>query len=75
MVGKLSNMLRNGDIYDDKEQTECLNRSWYEQECKFDREKRRKEYNRKVRHMKIDEDACSRGYVKQFRHLEWNTAS
>lgn len=55
-----------------KNRQSVYNRSWYEHECKFDKKRRRKEYNRKVRHIKIDENACSRGYIKQFRRLEWN---
>lgn len=58
-----------------KNRQSVYNRNWYEHECKFDKKRHRKEYNRKVRHMKIDENACSRGYVKQFRRLEWNTIS
>lgn len=50
-------------------------RSWYERECKIDMRLRKKEYNRKVRHAKLTEDSCSRGYVKQFKCLEWNTMS
>lgn len=46
-----------------KNRQSVYNRSWYEHECKFDKKRRRKEYNRKVRHMKIDENACSRGYI------------
>lgn len=58
-----------------KNRKNVYNRSWYKRECKFDMKRRRKEYNRKVRHMKITEDSCSRGYVKQFMRLEWNTVS
>lgn len=50
-------------------------RSWYDRECDFDKKRRRKAYHRKVRHMKITEDSCSRGYVKQFSRLVWDTAS
>ena len=50
-------------------------RKWYSRECKEDMRKRRREYNKKIRHMKIDEDSCSRGYLKQFKSLEWNTVS
>ena len=58
-----------------KNRQSVYNRSWYDHEIKFDKKRRRKEYNRRVRHMKIDENACSRGYIKQFRRLEWNTIS
>ena len=50
-------------------------RSWYKIECKFDMKKRRREYNRKIRHTKITEDSCSRGYNKMLRRLEWNTVT
>lgn len=30
---------------------------------------RRREYNRKIRHQKLSEDSCSRGYNKMFRCL------
>ena len=48
-------------------------RSWYNRECKIDMRKRRREYNRKIRQMKITEDSCSRGYVKNAQRLVWNT--
>ena len=47
-----------------KNRQSVYNRSWYDHEIKFDKKRRRKEYNRRVRHMKIDENACSRGYIK-----------
>lgn len=50
-------------------------RSWYQRECKIDMRKRKKEYNRKIRHAKITEDSCSKGYNKMFKRLEWNTVS
>ena len=34
---------------------------------------RRKEYNRKIRHSKITEDASSRAYNKNLTKLVWNT--
>lgn len=58
-----------------KNRQSVYKRSWYDRECKFDMKRRRKEYHRKVRHMKINKDSCSRGYVKQFKRLDWNTAS
>lgn len=51
------------------------NRSWYRRECKIDQRKRRREYNRKVRHMKITEDSCDRGLIKAKMRLEWDTVS
>ena len=48
-------------------------RKWYQRECKIDMKSRRKEYNRKIRHAKLTEDSCSRGYNKMLRSLEWNT--
>lgn len=51
------------------------NRSWYRRECKMDMRQRRKEYNRKIRHAKVTEDSCSRGYAKMLKSLEWNTIS
>lgn len=51
-------------------------RSWYKRECNVDMRRRRREYNRKVRHAKITEDSsCSRGYIRMLRCLEWNTIS
>lgn len=50
-------------------------RSWYKRECKFDIKKRKREYNKKIRHMPLTEDSCSRGYVKQYRLLECDTIS
>jgi hypothetical protein len=48
-------------------------RKWYSRECKENMRMRRKEYNRKVRHAKITEDSCDKGYVKNLRKLEWDT--
>lgn len=48
------------------------NRSWYKRECKEDMRKRRKEYNRKIRHAKIDDESFS---YKNVRKLDWNTIS
>lgn len=50
-------------------------RSWFNREIKIDMRNRKKEYNRKVRHMKIDADACSRGVIKNTRKLCWDTMS
>lgn len=58
-----------------KNRRSVYNRRWYDRECKFDKKQRRKEYNRKVRHMLITEDSCLRGVVKAMRSLEWNTVS
>lgn len=49
------------------------NKSWYKRECKFDMKRRKREYNRKIRHQKLCEDSCSYGYNKVFRYLEWST--
>lgn len=58
-----------------KNRSRVYNRSWYKRDCKIDMKKRRKEYNRKVRHLKItsEDDSCSRGLWKNARKLEWNT--
>ena len=58
-----------------KSRREVYRKSWYDRECKVDKRLRRREYNRKVRHMKIDEDACSRDLVKSTMNLCWNTMS
>ena len=50
-------------------------RSWYKRESKINMRMRRKEYNRKIRHAKVTEDSCSRGYMKQLKCLEWDTMS
>lgn len=50
-------------------------RSWYKRECKYDMKRRRREYNRKIRHAKITEDSCSRGYIRALRCLVWDTVS
>lgn len=47
-------------------------RSWYKRECKIDMKKRRREYNRKIRHAVINEDSCASDYTK-LKYLEWNT--
>ena len=49
-------------------------RSWYRRECKFDIKRRRREYNRKIRHTKVTEDSCA-GDLKNLTRLEWNTLS
>lgn len=56
-----------------KSRRSVYNKSWYKRECKFDMKRRKREYNRKIRHQKLSEDSCSRGYNQKFRHLEWNT--
>ena len=58
-----------------KSRKNVYNRSWYKRESKIDMKFRRKEYNRKVRHAKLTEDSCSRGYIKMLRSLDWNTMS
>ena len=58
-----------------KTRENVYHRSWYQRECKIDMRKRKKEYNRKIRHAKITEDSCSKGYNKMFKRLEWNTVS
>lgn len=58
-----------------KSRRSVYNKSWYKRECRFDMKRRRREYNRKIRHQKLTEDSCSRGYNKQFRCLEWYTLS
>lgn len=45
-----------------KSRRSVYNKSWYERECRFDMKRRRREYNRKIRHQKLTEDSCSRGY-------------
>lgn len=50
-------------------------RSWYKRESKINMRMRRKEYNRKIRHAKVTEDSCSKGYMKQRKCLEWDTVS
>lgn len=59
----------------------CMTRSrrsvyekkWYYRECHSNMKFRRKEYNRKIRHSKITEDASSRAYNKNLTKLVWNT--
>ena len=58
-----------------KNRENVYQRKWYSRECKIAMKRRRKEYNRRVRHAKITEDSCNRGYVKSLRKLEWNTMS
>ena len=58
-----------------KSRENVYRRSWYKRECKFDMKKRRREYNRKIRHAKLTEDSCSRGYNKMLKCLEWNTVT
>lgn len=58
-----------------KSRENVYRRSWYKRECKFDMKKRRREYNRKVRHSILNEYSCSKGYNKMLRSLEWNTVS
>lgn len=49
-------------------------KSWYRRECKIDMRLRRKEYNRKIRYAKIDDDyTCA--YVRNLNKLVWNTIS
>ena len=50
-------------------------RSWYKRESKMNMRMRRKEYNRKIIHAKVTEDSCSKGYMKQYKCLEWDTMS
>ena len=49
-------------------------RSWYKRECKFDMKRRRKEYNRRIRHAKISEDITPKA-IMNLRKLEWNTVT
>ena len=49
-------------------------RSWYRRECRFDMKRRRKEYNRKIRHAKITDDSTSKSLMN-LRYLEWNTVT
>ena len=58
-----------------KSRRNVYHRSWYKRECKFNMKQRRREYNRKIRHAKITEDSCSRGYNKMLRSLEWDVIS
>lgn len=50
-------------------------RGWFNREIKIDMKNRKKEYHRKVRHMRIDEDSCSRGVIRNTRKLCWDTMS
>ena len=58
-----------------KSRKNVYRRSWYKRECKIDMKKRRREYNRKIRHAKLTEDSCSKGYCKMLKSLEWDTMS
>ena len=49
-------------------------RSWFKREAKFDIRKRRKEYNRKIRHVKIDEDTTEKA-VRLHKYLYEHTVS
>jgi hypothetical protein len=49
-------------------------RSWFKRECRLNMKQRRREYNRKIRHMKITEDSGS-GEWKGVRKLCWDTIS
>ena len=51
----------------------CL--GWFERECKDTIKRRKNECNRKIRRMKIDDDSCSRQFVKNKVKLEWETFS
>ena len=53
-----------------KSRKNVYNRSWYQRECKIDMRIRKKEYNRKIRHAKLTEDSCSKGYIKMLKSLE-----
>lgn len=58
-----------------KSRRNVYSRSWYKRECKLGMKQRKREYNRKVRHAKISEESCDRGYNKMLRSLEWNIIS
>ena len=58
-----------------KSRENVYRRSCYKRECKIDMKKRRREYNRKIRHSILNEDSCSKGYNKTLRSLEWNTVT
>lgn len=49
-------------------------RSWFKRECKVDMRKRRREYNRKIRHSKITEDSTVNEY-RNLMKLCWNTVT
>lgn len=42
-----------------KSRRSVYNKSWYKRECKFDMKRRKREYNRKIRHQKLSEDSLS----------------
>ena len=56
-----------------KNRKAVYDRKWFDQECKIDKKNRRKEYNRKIRHMEIDTDSCSKGLIHNTRQLQWQT--
>lgn len=58
-----------------KSRRSVYQRSWYNRECKIDMKNRKREYNRKIRHEKLNEDSCSRGHIKMLCSLSWNTVS
>lgn len=49
-------------------------RSWFKREAKIDIRKRRKEYNRKIRYAKIDEDTTEKA-ARLHKHLYAHTVS
>lgn len=49
-------------------------RGWYRREIKLDMRKRRREYNRRIRHTKITEDSTP-NEAKHRNRLCWNTIS
>ncbi len=49
-------------------------RSWFRREAKHDIRKRRKEYNRKIRHAKIDEETTEKA-ARLHKHLYEHTIS
>lgn len=49
-------------------------RGWYRREIKLDMRKRRREYNRRIRHTKINEDSTP-NEAKHRNRLCWNTIS
>lgn len=57
-----------------KNRERVYRRLWYRRECKIDMKRRRREYNRKVRHAKITEDSSVKEYKSQMK-LCWNTMS
>jgi hypothetical protein len=57
-----------------KTRRRVYSRSWYRRECKIDMRKRRREYNRKIRHSKITENSSVKEY-KALMKLEWHTVT